>query len=305
MQSDCPFRDPSSVCEAMRSIAIEAGHLTLKYFDPAGGAAAELKKDGSPVTIADRAAEEVIVRALAKLLPDAPVIAEERAEAGGIPSLAGAGCFWLVDPLDGTREFITGSGEYTVNIALISRGGPVIGVVYSPARRELYAGYGDGTAVRWDEDGGRQQRIHVRKPPSAGLTVVASRHHGSADRLEAFLRDYPVERRITLGSSLKLCAVASGSADLYPRFGPTCEWDTAAGHAILHAAGGSITSLDGRPLTYGHVDRAFVNPEFVAAAAGYVERGRTLTGNRRGALPSCDYAASVHDVSQYSTDVSD
>lgn len=255
---------PAALCNILKRIAIEAGELTLEYFDETGYHGADAKGDGSPVTEADRAAEEVIEKALAGLTPDVPMVGEEAAEQGRIPDLANADWFWLVDPLDGTKEFISGSGDYTVNIALIHKGVPVVGVVYAPVKGELYAGHGPGTAVRFLEETGIEKSIRVRVPPAEGLTVVASASHGDAQRLDAFLKDYKVAKLLKRGSSLKICAVAAGKADLYPRLGPTCEWDTAAGDAVLRSAGGIITDLDGRDFTYGKAAQKFLNGEFVA-----------------------------------------
>ncbi len=261
-----------ALCNIVRRIAIEAGHETLKYFDESGFDASKAKDDGSPVTIADHAAEEIIEKALYEILPAVPVVGEELAAAGRIPEIGGSEYFWLVDPLDGTKEFISGSGDYTVNIALLYKGDPVLGVVYSPVNGELYAGCGEGTAIRWLEDTNKEKSIHVRKPPPGGLTVVASLNHANDKKLEDFLREYKVEKLVKRGSSLKICAVASGKADLYPRLGPTCEWDTAAGDAVLRAAGGYVMTLDNHaPFTYGHARRKFLNPEFVAAPSDFFE----------------------------------
>lgn len=253
----------------VRRIAVEAGHATLAHFDESGYAGADIKGDGSPVTIADREAEEIIERKLKEILPAVPVIGEEAAETGTLPDLSGAEHFWLVDPLDGTKEFISGSGDYTVNIALIHNGTPVLGVVYAPANGELYAGCEGGNAVRWLEDNNNEKEIRVRRAPKAGLTVVASRNHGDSGKLDKFLENYKVEKLVKRGSSLKICAIAAGKADLYPRFGPTCEWDTAAGDAVLRAAGGLLTTTDHQPFTYGHADRKFLNPEFIAAPSDF------------------------------------
>lgn len=255
----------------VRRIAVEAGLVTLEYFDESGCQDVETKDDGSPVTVADRAAEEIIEKKLKEILPDVPIIGEEAAEAGKLPDLTGAEYFWLVDPLDGTKEFISGSGDYTVNIALIHKDTPVLGVVYAPVRGELYAGHDPDSAVRWLEDTNAEKSICVRRIPKAGMTVVASRNHGDSGKLDAFLENYKVEKLLKRGSSLKICAVAAGKADLYPRFGPTCEWDTAAGDAVLRAAGGMLTDLNHQPLTYGHAGRKFLNPEFIAAPADFFE----------------------------------
>ncbi|MCK0509190.1 3'(2'),5'-bisphosphate nucleotidase CysQ [Aromatoleum anaerobium] len=217
------------------------------------------KDDASPVTEADERAEAVILAGLAALAPQIPVIAEEAVAAGCIPEIGER--FWLVDPLDGTKEFIRRNGEFTVNIALIEAGQPVLGVVLAPALGRLYAGaVGAGAFV--EDDRGRRP-IRCRLPPDEGLTVVASRSHGDAAALDAFLAGRKVASRASAGSSLKLCLIAAGEADLYPRLGRTMEWDIAAGHAVLEAAGGRVSQIDGRPLHYGKPD--FANPHFVAS----------------------------------------
>lgn len=216
------------------------------------------KEDASPVTEADEKAEALILPALAELTPEIPVIAEESVAAGRVPAIAER--FWLVDPLDGTREFIRRNGEFTVNVGLVEHGQPVLGVVFAPALNRLFAGATGGGAFV-ERDGVRQQ-ISVRHPPDEGLTIVASRSHGDPAALEAFLQGRRVAHLRNAGSSLKLCLVAAGEADLYPRLGRTMEWDIAAGHAVLAAAGGRITQVDGQPLTYGKPD--FANPHFLA-----------------------------------------
>lgn len=261
--SDKLLAHPAALLNRLRLIALDAGAATLRHFDECGYEGAETKGDGSPVTQADRDAERIIETALAELLPDIPMIGEEAVDVGKKPDLSGHEFFWLVDPLDGTREFISGSGEYTVNIALIRGGEPWLGVVFAPVSGELYAG-GPGGAVRWLEETGHEKPIHTRKAPKEGLTVVASRRHGSGERLERFLENYKINKLVKRGSSLKICAIAAGRADIYPRMGPTCEWDTAAGHAVLRAAGGEIVDFSGRPLRYGGADGRFLNPEFCA-----------------------------------------
>jgi 3'(2'), 5'-bisphosphate nucleotidase len=216
------------------------------------------KADASPVTAADERAEALIVPALRALAPGVPVVAEEAVAAGQAPS-AGVR-FWLVDPLDGTREFVDRNGEFTVNVALVDRGEPVLGVVYAPALRRLFSGAAGQGA--WLEADGARRAIACRRPPAEGLTVVASRSHGDEAALAAFLAGRPVARVLHSGSSLKLCLIAAGEADLYPRLGRTMEWDIAAGHAVLAAAGGSVTDLDGAPLRYGKP--GFENPHLVA-----------------------------------------
>lgn len=220
--------------------------------------AVEGKPDDSPVTEADRRAERVILAGLAELTPDAAAIAEEQAAAGIIPEVGRS--YWLVDPLDGTREFIRRNGEFTVNIGLIEAGIPVLGVVFAPALEALYAG-GEGLGA-WMEDANGRRAISCREPPAAGLTVAASRVHGDNNAMDEFLAGRVVADRRYAGSSLKFCLIAAGEADLYPRFGRTMEWDTAAGHALLAAAGGSVTGLDGRELGYGKP--GLENSHFVA-----------------------------------------
>jgi len=218
----------------------------------------ETKGDESPVTEADRRAEAVILEGLRRLTPTIPIVAEESAAAGNIPDVSA--CFWLVDPVDGTKEFIGRNGEFTVNIALVGNGRPVLGLVLAPALGRLYFGAeGVGAGI---EDAQGRRSIHVRPVPDAGLTVVGSRRHGDDNAVDAYLAGRPIAERRSVGSSLKLCLVAEGGADVYPRFGRTMEWDIAAGNAVLRAAGGVVTTLDGSELGYGKP--GFDNPHFVA-----------------------------------------
>ena len=242
--------------EALLPVARAAGEAILAIY--ATDFAVHGKADASPVTAADERAEAVILAHLARLTPDIPVVAEEAAAAGRIPHVKER--FWLVDPLDGTREFISRNGEFTVNIALIENGWPVLGVVLAPALDRLFAGSEDAGAFA--EEKGARRSIACRKIPAGGLTVVASRSHGDAAALEKFLDGRKVARQTSAGSSLKLCLVAAGEADVYPRLGRTMEWDIAAGDAVLRAAGGRVTTLEGAPLTYGKP--GFANPHFVA-----------------------------------------
>jgi 3'(2'), 5'-bisphosphate nucleotidase len=241
-------------------IARAAGDLILEIY--ATDFTVRGKGDQSPVTEADERAEALILPALRALAPDVPIVAEEAAAAGQVPDVGRL--FWLVDPLDGTKEFISRNGEFTVNIALVQDGQPVMGVVLAPALGRLFAGIvGQGA---WLEEGGARRPIRCRATPAEGLTVVASRSHGDAAALDAFLAGRQVAATTNAGSSLKLCLVAAGEADLYPRLGRTMEWDIAAGHAVLRAAGGSVTDLQGRPLGYGKP--GFDNPHFAAAGLG-------------------------------------
>jgi 3'(2'), 5'-bisphosphate nucleotidase len=223
------------------------------------------KADASPVTVADEAAEKIILEDLARVAPGVPVVAEEAVSAGKVPVIAGR--FFLVDPLDGTREFVSRRDEFTVNIALIEDGEPVLGVVFAPARHELFWGdvrAGKAGRIDADPDGTMPSlgnAISARLPPPRGLTAVASRSHRTPET-DAFLANYPVAEFRSIGSSLKFCLVAAGEADLYPRIGTTMEWDTAAGQAVLTAAGGRVTTLDGQPFRYGKP--GFRNGNFVA-----------------------------------------
>ena len=238
-------------------IARAAGTIVMEVY--ATEFKVEGKGDASPVTEADHRAEALILPALARITPGLQVVSEEAASAGRIPVVAER--FWLVDPLDGTREFVNRNGEFTVNIALVERDTPVLGVVLAPASGRLFAGAAGAGAFVEDESG-RRQAITCRRIPATGLTVVSSRSHGDLAALDAFLTGRVVASHVTAGSSLKFCLVAGGQADLYPRFGRTMEWDTAAGHAILRAAGGCVTDLNGAELRYGKPD--FANPHFVA-----------------------------------------
>ena len=253
-----------NILDALCAIAREAGAAIMDIYQR--DIAVRQKADASPVTDADERAEAVILARLGQLAPGIPVVAEESMAAGRGPAEAGAR-FWLVDPLDGTKEFISRNGEFTVNIALIEAGQPVMGVVYAPAIERLFLG-ADGLGAdglgAFVEDGGKRRAIHVRPAPPEGLTVVASRSHRDA-ATEDYIARFPVAEMRPAGSSLKLCLVAAGEADLYPRLGRTMEWDIAAGHAVVAAAGGSVTTLEGAPLTYGKP--GYENPFFVARGA--------------------------------------
>lgn len=221
------------------------------------------KADASPVTEADHAAEAIILAGLRAATPDIPVVAEEEMAAGHLveAGVVEAGhAFWLVDPLDGTREFTAGRDEFTVNIALVRDGRPVLGVVGVPATGEMFLGIvGQGASKR---DAAGRRKIAARKPPPEGATVLASRSHGNAAALDEFLAGRKVARIANYGSSLKFCRMAEGLADLYPRHGRTMEWDTAAAQAVLEAAGGAVLRMDGTPLRYGKP--GWENPYFYA-----------------------------------------
>lgn len=251
--------DLAALLHAVTPIAEEAGVATLRFY---GNTESTAKADGSPVTAADQAAEDIILPRLRALTPDIPVVSEEEASKGLTPDVTG-NRFWLVDPLDGTKEFISGNGEFTVNIALIENGVPVLGVVVVPARGQTFAGHRPGTATLKTPDG--SSAIAVRAAPPEGLTVVGSRSHGDASAMDAFLAGRTVASFRPAGSSLKLCLIAQGQADLYPRLGTTMEWDIAAGHAVLLAAGGRVETVEGKPFTYGKPD--YRNPHFAAFGA--------------------------------------
>lgn len=244
---------PDGVLEAVIAICREAGERILDFYR--SDYDVEHKADESPVTEADHAADAIIVPALEALTPNIPVVSEERAARS-----TGAGCFWLVDPLDGTKEFINHRDEFTVNVALVDAGRPVMGVVCWPVADKTYAAFGPGTAVLIEGDGAARP-IAARAAPADGIVVAASRSHANATELDRFLEGKTVADRITAGSSLKFCLVAEGKADLYPRFGPTMEWDTGAGQAVVEGAGGSVSTLEGVPLGYGKP--SFRNPHFI------------------------------------------
>ncbi|PPR60646.1 MAG: 3'(2'),5'-bisphosphate nucleotidase CysQ [Alphaproteobacteria bacterium MarineAlpha4_Bin2] len=242
----------------IETLAIEAGETIMKIYDEEF--TPKYKTDYSPVTEADTEAERIIISGLAKILPTVPVVAEEAFAAGHSPKISG-GRFWLVDPLDGTHEFIDKNGEFTVNIALVENQRPICGVVHAPALDKTYTGIvGMSACIR--TGGSAHNKIEVRPPPEAGVIVVASRRHGDPKRIEKLLEGRHVSETRYAGSSLKFCLVAEGEADLYPRFGRTMEWDTAAGQAVLEAAGGRVTKLDGAPFIYAKA--GFENPHFIA-----------------------------------------
>jgi 3'(2'), 5'-bisphosphate nucleotidase len=248
--------DPQVICR----IAREAGNATLRHWKQP----LEVldKADQSPVTAADLAAHALIARELAELTPNIPVLSEE--DAGAPLALRlGWGCFWLVDPLDGTKEFIAGSDEYTVNIALIEHGQVRFGVVGVPARDCLY--WGGLELGAWRQQGAGEAQAIGTRSPGAELDVVASRRHGSAEQdalLKRLEQARPV-RRVSVGSSLKFCLIAEGLADLYPRFAPTSQWDTAAAQAVLEGAGGQVIGLDGERFAYP-TRESWLNPWFIA-----------------------------------------
>ncbi len=255
----------SPLARALAETAHDAGRVILKHY--AGATESRAKADESPVTAADEDAERLILERLRAIEPGTPIVAEEEVAAGRLPAVGRR--FFLVDPLDGTKEFISKNGEFTVNIALIEDRLPVCGVVLAPAKARLFLGDGaygafelaapEDLPLNFDTS----VPVRARRAPADGMVAVASRSHRD-EKTDAFLAKYKIANLISAGSSLKLCLVATGEADIYPRIGRTMEWDIAAGHAVLAAAGGRVTDLEGRPLLYGKTERGFDNPHFVA-----------------------------------------
>ncbi|WP_346210537.1 3'(2'),5'-bisphosphate nucleotidase CysQ [Aeromonas salmonicida] len=248
----------------LEPIARAAGDTIMAIYSQAF--TVEYKGDESPLTAADKGAHEVIVQALAGLTPDIPVLSEESGpEVMGLRH--GWSRYWLVDPLDGTKEFVSRNGEFTVNIALIEDGKPLWGLVYAPVLNRLWYG-GNGIGAWRVADGKREAIQTLPHQEGAPWRVVGSRNHLSRETLDYLARFGDIERGeielVSMGSSLKFCIIAEGGAELYPRLAPTCEWDTAAAQAVLEGAGGSVTRLDGSPLAYNKPD--ILNPWFVARA---------------------------------------
>lgn len=264
--------DHAALADALLPAVLRAGQIEMHHLK--AGVESEIKSDSSPVTIADREAEAVLIQGLWRAASGVPVVAEESASMGQLP--APGRSFFVVDPLDGTRDYVTGTGEFTVNIGLISDGVPIFGMVYAPAFSHLCVTIAPGVAVETfvSPDAGltsfsncQVQTLKTREPDEDKLIVLESRSHRSAGT-DAYLAGYHVAELKRSGSSRKFCLIARGEADFYPRLGPTKEWDTAAGHAILKAAGGTVTRLSGTELTYGKSDMAYLNPHFVAWARG-------------------------------------
>lgn len=268
------------LADGLLSVALAAARAQMSHFRADGGVAVQTKADHSPVTEADRQSEAIILEGLARLAPGIPVVAEEEVAAGRIPVLTGP--FFLVDPLDGTKGFIKGRPEFTVNIGLIEERRPVFGLLYAPALADFYVTVGPHKAVNARLEPESNARgladcslapLRSRVPDPHALLALTSQSHLNR-ATESFLASYQVIERRQLSSSLKFGILAKGEADLYPRAGPTSEWDTAAGHAVLAAAGGTVTTIDGAPLLYGNADRGFINPDFVAWAREPLARMR-------------------------------
>jgi len=257
------------ICE----LAKEAGSAILRLYEVSDYANVLLanKSDDSPLTLADLASHHLIVNGLALLTPEIPVVSEE--DSVSLSFRKPLGCFWLIDPLDGTKEFLARNGEFTVNIALIVDGKPVWGVVYAPAMNQMFwggSGFGSFKRVKGDT-----MSITVSAPVSVGQSfrVVASKSHLNVET-SLFIDKLGAVDLIQAGSSLKFCRIAEGNADVYPRLAPTCEWDTAAAHAVLEGAGGQVYGIDGVRLKYGKPD--VLNPSFIAASVSLSQLERTL-----------------------------
>ncbi len=237
-------------------LAKQAGEIIMQHYY-SDKIEVSYKADSSPVSTADLASNQSICSELARLHPNIPIISEENDNLDNEHQL-----FWSIDPLDGTKSFLNRDGEFTVNIALIENKTPILGVVYSPLSKELY--YVDENKIPYKQDAtGQNTVIQARSIPTEGITVLISNSSSNNPKLKLYLQELKIARIIPTSSALKICKIAEGVADLYPRFGQTMEWDTAAGHAILNAAGGSIRDLNGQTLTYGHVENQYYNPEFI------------------------------------------
>lgn len=247
----------SELIAALQPATLEAGRLILDIRDK--GFDVEHKDDHSPVTEADQAAEAILLKALKSVENDAVIVAEESASNGILPTNLGWR-FWLIDPLDGTKEFIKGGSDFTVNIGLIENGRPTLGLVYAPAQNRLFSGVRGVGAFEENMKTGEKHQIRTRAPQINAIDAVASKSHRDAET-DAFLEQFEIANLKSAGSSLKFCLVATGEADLYPRFGPTMEWDTGAGQAIVEAAGGYCSHPDGKSFNYAKTD--FRNGPFI------------------------------------------
>lgn len=255
--------DPHQFLDKALALALTAGERIIEIY--ASDFTVEVKGDQSPVTKADIEAEEIILKGLSEAFPELPVVAEESVSAGKVPEIGNQ--FVLVDPLDGTREFTSRNGAFTVNIAFVENNVPIVGVIHAPALNRTFGGVVGDTAFEVID--GVREAISVRKADPNAIIAVASRSYRD-EKTDAYLAESAVKDTRSIGSSLKFCLVATGEADIYPRFGRTMEWDVAAGHAILSAAGGSVTREDGSPFLYGKQNQAhdadFANPGFIARA---------------------------------------
>ena len=249
----------STLLAGVIALAQKAGEKILEIYRK--DFTTDRKADGTPVTVADTAAEAIILPELRALTPNIPAIAEESVAAHGAVPVSG-NTFWLVDPLDGTREFVKRNDEFSVNIGLVINGTPALGVIHGPAVGTTYAAYGPGTAIVTKSGLEQSRPAQPRTHSAEALVALISRSHNIGDQLQKYLLDLPVVEKIPCGSALKFGLLADGQADLYPRFGPTYEWDTAAGHAIILAVGGHLRGWDDTPWRYNK--KEFLNPGFLA-----------------------------------------
>ena len=260
----------AKICEIFRSLALTSGEVIMDIYNSSEFEVL-LKSDDSPVTIADKKADEVISQGLKKFFPEVPIVSEEQAKSHDLS----ASVFFIVDPLDGTKEFIKRRGDFTVNIALVANGEPIRGIVYAPARQRLFYTDENGEAVEEMayfnvSKMGLVKKIKTAFSNNRALKVVASKSHRDK-KTDEYISKYRCKELVSAGSSLKFCLIASGEADLYPRFGPTMEWDTAAGHAVLSAAGGRVLQAeDNQPLKYGKPH--YRNPFFIASTKTVILR---------------------------------
>ena len=258
MNASIPNAEVGQLLANIIPIAQNAGQEIMSFYG--GEFEVRNKEDKSPVTTADENAEAIIVDGLKSLTPNIPIVAEEAMDRGVIPDVSG-GRFWLVDPLDGTKEFVNHREEFTVNIGLVDNSTPALGVVVAPALATTYSGSAPGTAfVQRGTDA--PQPISARITPVDGGIVTASRSHSDMKKIQQLMKNLSIKRMKISGSSIKFCLIAEGKADIYPRYGHTREWDTAAGHAVLRAAGGSVRTPDGNELIYNK--EKFLNDEFIA-----------------------------------------
>ena len=260
----------TKICEIFRSLALTSGEVIMDVYNSSTFEVL-LKSDDSPVTIADKKADEVISKGLKKYFPEVPIVTEEQVKSHDLS----ASVFFIVDPLDGTKEFIKRRGDFTVNIALVANGEPIRGIVYAPARQRLFYTDENGEAVEEMayfsvSKMGLVKKIKTAFSDNTALKVVASKSHRDK-KTDEYISKYRCKELVSAGSSLKFCLIAAGEADLYPRFGPTMEWDTAAGHAVLSAAGGSVLQVeDKQPLKYGKPH--YRNPFFIASSKNVILR---------------------------------
>lgn len=266
-QTEKLLRHLPAMTNMVRRIACAAGDLVMDHYDPSGyRGEVTIKEDDSPVTAADYAADALIREALNAEFPGIPMITEETCDARDRDLLAVSPHFWLVDPIDGTKHFRAGHPDFGINIALVYNDIPVLGVIYTPAHGEGFAGDSDGTSLRWRDDSDRDHDMRVRRLPPEGLTLITNPSGKISSTMQALIDQIKMARHVRRGSTLKFCEVAAGRADLYPRFKETYYWDSAAGDIILRAAGGHVMDLTGGPLRYDRARVSLSNTGFIAAS---------------------------------------